>query len=160
MASIFHWPHGKPQEIVCPYGVPGDRLRVRETSIITPKHWDDGGTFTHRDPDGDKRWIQYIATSPDCEAAKDYGLKITPSIFMPRWASRITLEITEVRVQQIWDISAGDCFSEGIVQSNPEIPKDPQIDFRNLWDSINAKRGFGWDQNPWVWAITFRRVSQ
>lgn len=156
---------------LCPYGVPGDRLWVREASIITPKHWDSGPTFTHRDADGDKRWVQYLATSPDTEAAKDYGLKVTPSIHMPRWASRLTLEITEVRVQRLQEISASDCLAEGI---QPEFVPGVDVDidgflwrkgerkavaaFQSLWDSINAKRGHGWEKNPWIWAVSFRRL--
>lgn len=167
----------------CPYGIPGDRLWVREAAIITPKRWDDDRTFTHRDTDGDKRWVQYLATSPDREAATGYGLKVSPSIFMPRWASRITLEIASVRVQRVREISEEDAEAEGceaevyterdvadlqIADVSPEIKKLARLlgpgkvpaaaRFRDLWNSINAKRGFSWDVNPWVWALTFKRL--
>jgi hypothetical protein len=158
---------GKPRDhyIACPYGIPGDRLWVRETAIITPKHWDDMRTFTHRDSEGDKRWVQYLATSPSMDAAKDYGLKVSPSIFMPRWASRIALEITNVRVQRLQEISEEDAGAEGCGGNCPvgHIPHylaaKNSYEFAQLWDSINAKRGFGWDTNPWVWAITFQKLG-
>ena len=81
----------------------------------------------------------------------------TPFIYMPRLASRITLEIVDVRVQRLQDIGAFDAIEEGVQRSTE--PFDAREPFRLLWDSINAKRGFGWDSNPWVWALTFRRAS-
>ena len=99
----------------CPFGQQGDRLWVRETSIITPKHHlnipDD---FSIKDADGDPRWVQYLATEPDISGALECCLKITPSIHMPRWASRITLEITGIRVERLNEISNLDCFAEGL----------------------------------------------
>lgn len=129
-----------------PYGKPGDRLWVRETFMAWP-------TPTA---------ISYRATS-DQEAAKLFKWK--PSIFMPRWASRITLEIVSVRVERVQEISGDDCRKEGIrfeeldpfsqiARNNQRISK-----FRELWDSINAKRGFGWDKNPWAWVVEFRRIE-
>ena len=140
---------------VCPYGVPGQKLWVRETFSIQPQseissrdvvlyRADIGNTFL------DGKW--------------------RPSIYMPRWASRITLAITEVRVERVQEISEEDCRAEGIDTSvvNPSprgvapiYPKQygsAKDCFRDLWDSINAKRGFPWDSNPWVWAISFKRV--
>lgn len=84
-----------------------------------------------------------------------------PSIFMPRWASRITLEVTEVRVERVQAISASDALFEGIefeyVGQDQESVR--RRAFANLWDSINAKRGLGWAVNPWCWCVTFRRVK-
>jgi hypothetical protein len=96
---------------------------------------------------------------------------------MPRWASRIILEITEVRVQRVQEISKEDSIAEGIKKrgdfsnitpwTNYQAPagcpgamnfSTPQRSFCSLWDSINAKRGFGWEANPWVWAVSFRRM--
>lgn len=98
---------------------------------------------------------------------------------MPRWASRITLEITEVRAQRLQDISEADAIAEGLrIHENPKCALgvgkfmytafpgdhslwclDAKTAFYNLWDSINAKRGFGWDKNPWVWVLTFRKAD-
>lgn len=84
--------------------------------------------------------------------------------FMPRWASRILLEITSVRIERVQDISEADAIAEGCGFVRPYNPAwsdmdMPREDFRELWDSINAKRGFGWDANPWTWVIEFKRVD-
>lgn len=124
----------------CPYDQPGDRLWVRET-------WQDCSQESKRMP------IAYRASWPD--DPPDNGWR--PSIYMPRCASRITLEITDVRAQRLQDITVDDCIDEGIEDLFlPELTK--QL-FKKLWDSINAKRGYGWDKNPWVWAISFKRIK-
>ncbi|KKL60339.1 hypothetical protein LCGC14_2206280, partial [marine sediment metagenome] len=77
-----------------------------------------------------------------------------------RWASRITLEITGVKVERVQDISSVDCHSEGIDPLHWMRDALPAcVEFRDLWDSINAKRGYGWDANPWNFALTFKVVS-
>lgn len=84
-----------------------------------------------------------------------------PSIHMPRWASRITLEITGIRVERVQEISADDIPAEG----TPDTPHDSgclvaeRQSFVDFWNSINAKRGFGWDANPWVWVVEFKLVQ-
>lgn len=120
---------------LCPYGGPGDRLWVRETWC---EFIDDQGRAVACAADG---WAE-------CPAEDD---RWRPSIFMPRWASRITLEITGVRVERIQDISEEDAQSEGV-----PIP----ILFISLWDEINGNRGYGWESNPWVWVVEFKRVEQ
>lgn len=149
------------------YGKPGDRLWVRETTIIAPKQWNDGYDFTHLDSDGDKRIVQYLATHPNRDAANDYKLKAIPSIFMPRWACRILLEITEVRGQRLQDISEEDALAEGVsvkvdAAIAAQVAKDTpaRMEFWHLWESINSKRGFGWDSNPWVWCLAFKKLDQ
>lgn len=95
-----------------------------------------------------------------------------PSIHMPRWASRITLEITDVRVERLQDISDAEAIREGVDDWGSIEEADstaarltekgkglPLLQFRILWDDLNAKRGYGWDANPWVWVIGFRRVE-
>nr|WP_245290857.1 hypothetical protein [Methyloligella halotolerans] len=84
-----------------------------------------------------------------------------PSIHMPRWASRLTLKVTEVRVQRLQRISEADAIAEGcpgVLGPNPDFPDEwdpsPQEQYRDLWDSLNAKRA-PWESNPWVVAITF-----
>jgi len=118
----------------CPYGDPGDRLWVRET------RWRGGG---------------YAATDPPNLANEGK----VPSIFMPRWASRITLEITGVRAERIQDISMHDALSEGAEPLHSDFHDGSHCIgwFKRIWDSINAKRGFGWDANPWVWVIEFKK---
>jgi hypothetical protein len=147
--------------IRCPYGAPGDRLWVRETwcdSYIDPVDDrriigdvnEDGYVFTAYRADG---WL---------EAPSDDG-RWCPSIHMPRHRSRITLEITDVRVERVQDISRADEIAEGVAPFREDAPDElPEgIKFRAfsaLWDSINDARGFGWAENPWVWVVSFRRV--
>ena len=102
--------------------------------------------------------------------------KWKPSLFMPREASRITLEVTDVRAERIQDISEKDCFAEGIekIESKDGWNKASITDyeltasfnfktgkecFKYLWDSINAKRGYSWESNPWVWKILFKMIK-
>lgn len=123
----------------CKYGQPGDRLWVRETHYVESAGNEDGSGL----------FVMYKAS--DCDAPVS---KWTPSIHMPRWASRITLEITGVRVERLNDISEEDCYNEGC---QPEYDSLTAIqDFRKLWESINGKGS--WSQNPWVWVVEFKRV--
>jgi hypothetical protein len=78
---------------------------------------------------------------------------------MPRWASRITLEITGVRVERVQEISLDDCYAEGILLTDEKRLSRLRFYYAKLWDSINAKRGFGWDKNPWVWVLEFKRIA-
>ena len=125
----------------CPYGSPGDRLWVREA-------WaDDGRRFRYRAVPELPLW-----PGPWC-----------PSIHMPRRASRITLEVTEVRVERLQDISPADATAEGVVElsgaQRPDHAYDVSSFFEPAWDAINGKRaGCSWADNPWVWAVTFKRV--
>jgi len=91
------------------------------------------------------------------------GQKWYPSIFMPRWASRINLEVTQVRVQRVQEITEKDAEAEGVegffddwAGAGNLVYKKP---FIKLWDSINTKRGYSWESNPWVWAISFKVVK-
>lgn len=118
----------------CPHGQPGDRLWVRETwSCI------DTGRLTQR-----KDWVRYRATDGE-------EMHWRPSIFMPRWASRITLTIIDMRVERVQNISDADKEAEGLHASQGYGPAA----FEALWNDINAKRGYGWNVNPWVWVIAF-----
>jgi hypothetical protein len=114
--------------------------------------------------------------------AKDFG-RWRPSIFMFRWASRLTLEIAGIRPERLQDISEGDAIAEGIkafqvgyprATGNPPegyvteygvtnwVPTNKATAvkaYQRLWESINAKRGYEWDANPWVWRIAFRRLK-
>lgn len=142
--------------VKCPYGVPGDQLWVRETfsrSGLTKYH-DTGNPKDHGGPENP--CCAYAATGTyKCgkripSAALAVGAhKWQSPIHMPRWASRITLEITDVRVQRVQEISEEDARAEGVVGGGPN--------YMELWDSINGKRA-PWNSNPFVWALTFRRL--
>ena len=128
-------------ERYCPYGQVGDKLWVRETfALMIP-----AGASIHAE------------RIPHYRADADTAPRWTPSIHMPRWASRITLEITGVKVERVQDISPQDIEREGLTPPSDSLNwvGTFQNNFRLLWDSINAKRGYGWDANPWVWVLTF-----
>jgi hypothetical protein len=128
--------------IKCPYGAVGDKLWVRETWAPKPvKH---GGGVAYR-ADGDPR-------------PKDYCPGLTkgwrPSIFMPRWASRLTLEITEVLVRRLQDMDLYDCEAEGF-----EFHIDGLLDYMRGWDTMyRNKPEYQWKSNPWVWGVRFVRL--
>ena len=149
----------------CPYGGYGDRLWVRETWTNLWMSSIDLGD------------VIYKATPPN---AKFTVAKWKPSIHMPRWASRITLEITELRVERVQEITEEDAKAEGALCHWKEgddqwglaldfvkptmgdakaIGSTHTLGFRILWDSLNAKRGYGWDFNPWVWPIGWPKYS-
>lgn len=130
--------------VPCPYGESGDRLWVKET-------------FYDCHHDTKKRNYEYRADWSPAREADERDFAWRPSIFMPRSASRITLEISAVGVQRLHQITDQDARAEGccgVTSTQWGVPN-----FRWLWDSINAKRGFGWETNPWVWVITFRRIE-
>jgi len=140
--------------ISCPYGQPGDRLWVRETFI---NGFGVGGCI-----DGDvNRPINTIYRADDGPNERTAG-PWKPSIHMPRWASRITLEITGVRVERLNEISADDCMAEGISlhadhRNKPEGSMySPKATYLDLWESLNGPGS--WSANPWVWVIEFRRL--
>lgn len=86
-------------------------------------------------------------------------LRWRPSIHMPRWASRITLEVTGVRVERLQDISGPDCWAEGIECAGWDSEKYGSVThcYRDLWESINGPGS--WEKNPWVWVVEFKRVE-
>jgi len=135
----------------CPYGKPGTKLWVRETWAHLNDY--DGQVLL-----ASSRIALYRADNEETIQP----LKWKPSIHMPRWASRINLEITDIRVERVQDISDQEAKAEGV----DGIP-DPTIlgtnyhhiiPFAELWDSINKKRGYGWDENPWVWCVSFKKI--
>jgi hypothetical protein len=150
--------------IFCPYGKANDRLWVRETAYIAPPNFSDSDHLDakHRDANGTPRILDYAATM-DRDAvrcASDYGVKKTPSIFMPRWASRITLEIKSIRVEKLQEISAEDIDEEGVSESWwPDSNRFAQ--WQQGWDKINGKRkGCSWADNPWVWVLEFIQLGK
>jgi hypothetical protein len=153
----------------CPYGKPGERLWVRETfagplvdeeemHLVERDGWD-----AFRKPEH----CQYRASGGNAEfydhSKEETVSRWTPSIHMPRWASRILLEITDVRVERLQDISRSDIRAEGL-ECPPEFASDDvspnyrdwyPAAWRELWEST----GGNWDENPWVWVVEFKQVT-
>ena len=157
------------KHIRCPYGQPGDRLWVRETWNPDPPC---DGTWGYTAWAGCKNG--QIAGVPErfrhpafCNYAANWlhgPIHWTPSIHMPRWASRITLEITSVRVERLCAISEADAQAEGCALECMTPTGDDGGSaihgpggFSALWSSINGAES--WDANPWVWVVEFRRAA-
>lgn len=147
------------EPIKCRFGLPGDHLWVRET--WRPK--------THAFPTGHQ--YEYRATAETDLTPTDGTWK--PSIFMPRDASRITLEVIDIRVERLQDISPQDAVDEGISywrmnggtncyyddyesDLRPGFLNDPVASFRSLWKHINGSAS--WEANPWVWVVNFKKI--
>lgn len=156
--NALHWPadHAEHEILKCPYGQPGDRLWVRETFTDEA-----GGIWPYL---GEHISYRADPLQPFCE-------RWTPSIHMPRWASRISLKIASVRVERLQSISYADAQAEGVQTETADpwfyhIPternvydfaaNEPQGSFRKFWESINGPGS--WAANPWVWVVEFKRI--
>lgn len=164
-------PHVVNEYIHCPYGKPGNLLWVRET-------WSTHACFDHLPPSKCPKSIHYWS---DGEIQTG---KCRPSIHMPRWASRITLEVTGIRVERLQDISVADAIAEGCPGGDNGDRYAAVEQYRALWDSINAANRpklpsnpnskryarvkqwldthpdtTSWDSNPWVWVVEFKRLE-
>ncbi len=190
-ALVYGVMHGTPGFDLtrCPFGVPGDRLWVRETFAAGKLNACGSRFDTH--PSMRKRGkfgVGYRASWED-GGAPWWTKRWRPSIHMPRWACRLALRVTDVRVERVQEITPQDIESEGVrvpcrdvgdgkgaplldVSSDPcpadYMPEDEDAwrfpDYQiaywaALWDAIYAKRGFGWDANPWVWVVSFERET-
>lgn len=193
----FRGAEGQESFITSRYGVKGDRLWVRETwrvgawdentSCIAVDYGADGYARPEflQVPDTlegeelfERLWIQSsddalaAGNKPDGNGAHHWKRGESPCrwrspLFMPRWASRITLEVTDVRAERVQDISEGDCRAEGLRWDdikNIRFCRDGlastwRTAFLERWDALNAKRGHPWDSNPWVWVVTFRKLE-
>ena len=152
----------------CPYGAPGDLLWVRESWRLWESSASSSIDGEPLDPDvlrGSLKGMdeEFLRSRPIeyCADSEDEG-PWRPSIHMPRWASRITLRLTDVRVERLQAISESDATAEGAqpVVVPPDGGSGPYTEgFRELWDSINAGRGYGWKENPWVWALEFSVIQ-
>jgi hypothetical protein len=136
----------------CPYGNPGDVLWWRETwashsmmSGIKPSELPKVGPFFYR-------------ADPEINESHYWW---RPSIFMPRWASRIQTPIVSVRVERVQEITEKDARTEGVpgIATHEPYPRQYRDSFEVLWNVINAKRGYSWESNPWVWVIEFSRLQ-
>jgi hypothetical protein len=161
--------HGKP----CPYGVPGDRIWVREAWRVGKPHdatrprdmlpplvgrgqgvtvlYEAGGARSVG-PAGREEPVY-----PDDAPMPEWAGKLRPSMFMPRAFSRITLEVTNVRVERLQDISEDDARAEGVEKSTDPI-HPYAFAYGRLWEELNGKGS--WYANPWVWVVEFVRVNQ
>jgi hypothetical protein len=159
----------------CPFGGVGSRLWCRETWALVRffKDWETGyvddwkdweGPVPNQAPPG---WTVIYRTDGHWEEHKDdRGFRWRSPIPMPRWASRITLEVTGVKVERLQEITHPDIAAEGLIEDwDPEFSRTPyrygrdQERFAQRWDADHAKEGHGWDLNRWVWVISFRRVE-
>lgn len=154
-SMICRWHSGIRHDIPAPFAV-GDRLWVRE-AWHTSKHYDD------------LKPSEMGGEEPICFEADDsvtsHGGKVDdldgrrrPGMFMPRWASRLTLIVTDVRAERVQGIRFADAVAEGCkgwVAKDGVDGETPSEQFQDLWNSLNGPRGHGWDSNPWVVAITF-----
>jgi hypothetical protein len=190
----FKTDDANPRGIIdCPYGKVGDRLWVRENWGVVSHTFDENENICDWKPNRPATPIQELKfgtgyydghviyeadggfewnAGDDCSIETKSDWK--SSMFMPRSASRITLEITDIRVERVQDITAKDATAEGVGRlfeidvafdgKFTDIPFNMEEglavhQFARLWDSINAKRGYPWDKNPWVWVLTFKVVQ-
>jgi hypothetical protein len=142
----------------CPYGQPGDRIWVRETYRVHGKATD-VATLVYR-ASVRNSWTEQTHRVPVDVCNKPVSEKWTPSIHMPRWASRILLEITDVRVERLHDMSEADAKAEGATPATYKItPPEAvyRVGFGDIWRSIYGQDN--WLSNPWVWVIEFKRIQ-
>jgi hypothetical protein len=169
-----HWCWWTPDDrqgadwIKCPYGVPGDRLWVRETWGLNDSKYQGGPIPAERPADLIDGGLVFFATEDDAEIRHEMPCR--PSIHMPRWASRLTLEITDVRVERVQAISDADAEAEGIRHSSLGdtvwagmlgVPREicpAKTAFAILWMDVYGQEG--WIADPWTWVVDFRVVER
>lgn len=192
--AIFGCSPGVPhEEVRCPYGVPGDRLTVKEAAWMWCERRPNGLTATAREKylyvplrEAPVVYAAEAASKPRTpivspDTGNPWGWRLKIGRFLPRWASRITLEVTGVRVERLQDISNRDAMAEGIAQTWGDFMGNPpqwaldsiteygapgshlydnrqsRENFQLLWESIHGTGS--WDANPWVWVVSFKRVE-
>lgn len=154
------------QEPDADYEPPASRLWVREAWAV----WKNVDSRAPRDLLEDHYHVWYKADGDGGGVSGELRGRWRSSLHMPRWASRITLEVTEVRVERLQEISEDDAQAEGITRRGVWWDAGPNWEgdgvgqtakeaFIHLWDSLNAKRA-PWDSNPWVWVVSFKRIAQ
>jgi hypothetical protein len=168
-----HWLGGREdgvQWVSCRYGAPGDRLWVRETFYCDVPDDDAARMENLYYPADSHRPLAQACCDliPECQCGDVGRPAWRPSIHMPRWASRLTLEVTAVRVERLQAITQADARAEGVVETSgawDHVPggltdasrAGPRGAFEALWRSINGPAS--WDANPWAWVVEFRRVE-
>jgi hypothetical protein len=166
----------KPGEYqwVSPFGAVGDRLYVRESAYIAPPDFAGPRDGNVVDGEGRRRVVSWAASADGEErrCAEDYAVKLTPSIHMPRWAARLVLRVTAVRLERLQAITEEDARQEGVrydapywlggphrIKGTPKCHADARTAFAELWTGIYGVKGADWDVNPWVWAVGFERME-
>jgi hypothetical protein len=157
-------PDSAGPRVACPYGQPGERLWVREAWAA---HWmyndlPPSAARSEREDlrAGDNRWYRADGEhAPSQLGTTPNGLrgKWRAGMFMPRWASRFSLEVKGVRVERLQHITRGDAMAEGCTFANMAKGSDPREWYRELWTTINGPDS--WAANPWVWVVEFKRVK-
>lgn len=147
-SAVPHTYYDGIRELNCPYGQPGDLLWVRETWGVS--------AFLNKVKPSELKQSAQVSYRVDATGSELSHFVWRPSIFMPRWASRITLEVTGVQVERLNDISEEDARAEGVHPNQLTTIQPYRAAFCGLWDSINEKRGYGWLDNPWVWVVEFK----
>ncbi|AHG22160.1 phage-like protein [Chania multitudinisentens RB-25] len=147
----------------CPLGAVGDRLWVREAwQVIHSEYDEDEITYAPEIPkQQDNYWHPIYEVDFKGESREERGFPWRPSLHMPRWVSRLLLEITAVRVERLQDISEEDAKAEGAAPSTRAItPPEAiyRVGFLNLWWSIYGEES--WQANPWCWVIEFKLVEK
>lgn len=180
MLFIRPTPRSRDHRLPCPYGAPGDRLWVKETwglsAYFDDTDWLRGSVKGRSQDDIIESWRLHFAADYEGSASSEYPYW-RPSIHMPRWASRLTLEVTQVRVERLQDISEEDAIAEGVEQADTGPLRwvryrnymsereaqgiatsfaSPRESFFSLWESIHGTES--WAANPWVWVVSFRVV--
>ena len=157
--SLTNFLDGKWNQRPVPYGSPGDRLWVRENG------WERPERTAKMMREGADTWAPYYfdadgLSEQESTDFKAWGFKRRPSIHMPRWGSRLTLEITGVRVERLQDISEADAEAEGIdfIRRAPDVDETLTAKefYEALWESIHGAGS--WGLNPWVWVVEFEKV--
>lgn len=144
----------------CPYGKPGDELWVRETFAFLKEHDNKPPSEIYDDQvlyKADGKITNQFGLGSNIHES-DFG-RWRPSIHMPRRYSRIQLTVEDIRVERVQEISPRDAWAEGVKCKcmKPTPMCKGNIDtFSELWDSINAERGYSWESNPWVWSFSFK----
>jgi hypothetical protein len=141
--------------VKCPYGKTGDRLWVRETwAGKAVLNWQMQGFDQETVEVFNPSCINYMASTPGV-----FVKKWRSPIHMPRWASRITLEVESVKVERLNDCSLDDALAEGVSDRDQDTGawQNPKEQYADLWESINGPGS--WDANPWVWVVSFKHIK-
>lgn len=169
MHMVYAGGSGRSESRRCPYGVPGDRLWVREKHQHTTTARGEGVIVYAADDEARFLLAEDGGEGDLCgvggKADRSRCLPIDrwrPSIHMPRWASRLTLEVVSVRAERLQSITWSDAIAEGmkdprrsVLRTHPIDPRAPRVQYAALWDEINGKGS--WESGPWVWVVEFRR---